>query len=77
MIALGLEESVIDPRTWVKMEGFEAPCDRCLFVCWGRPLDFAKKFLENVEEESKLKIPALRGVVGRYGGVKNVSVEYT
>lgn len=33
MIALGLEESVIDPRTWVKMEGFEAPCDRCLFVC--------------------------------------------
>jgi len=67
MITPGLEEPVIDPRTWVEMEGFEAPCDRCLLVFWGRPFDIAKDVLEDVEEESKLKIPALRGARGRYG----------
>ncbi len=66
MIVLGREEPVIDPRTWVEMEGFRAPCDRCLFVFWGRPFDIAKSVLEDVVEESKLRIPALKGAWGRY-----------
>ncbi len=51
------------------MDGFEAPCDRCLFVFWGRSFDIAKGILEGVEEE-KLRIPALRGARSRYGGVE-------
>ncbi len=67
MITLGLEEPVITPRAWVEMDGFRSLCDRCLFVAWARPLKYARKFLEDAVEETKLRIPAVKGVIGRYG----------
>ncbi len=67
MITPGLEEPVITPKAWVEMDGFKAPCDRCLFVAWARPLEYAKEFLEDAVEEAKLRIPAVKGVMGRYG----------
>jgi len=67
MITLGLEEPVITPKAWVEMDGFRALCDRCLFVAWTRPLEYAKKFLEDAVDEAKLRIPAVKGVIGRYG----------
>ncbi len=70
MITLGLEEPVITPKAWNKMDNFKASCDRVLFVAWTRPLEYAKKFLEDAVEEAKLKIPAVKGVVGRYGDAK-------
>ena len=36
----------------------------------GRPFDFAKGVLEDVVEERKLKVPALKGAWGRYGGAR-------
>jgi len=70
MITLGIEEPVITPRAWAEMDSLSVPCDRCLLVFWGRPFDIAKSVLGCVEEERKLKIPALRGARGRYGGVE-------
>jgi len=68
VITLGLEEPVVDPKLWVEMEGLRVRCDRSLLVFWGRPFEIAKSLLADVEEEQKLKIPALRGAMGRYGG---------
>ena len=70
MITLGLEEPVITPKAWNDMDNFKASCDRVLFVAWTRPLEYAKKFLEDAVEEAKLKIPAVKGVIGRYGDAK-------
>jgi len=67
MITPGLEEPVITPKAWIEMDGFKAPCTRVLFVAWTRPLEYAKKFLEGAVEEARLKIPAVKGVIGRYG----------
>ncbi len=67
MITPGLEEPVITPKAWVEMDGFKALCDRCLFVAWARPLEYAKEFLDDAVEEAKLRIPVVKGVIGRYG----------
>jgi len=68
MIEPGAGEPVIDPRKWVKMINFEAPCDRCLLAFLRTPLDVGKKIFEEIEE-SVLKIPTLGNIKGRYRGV--------
>ncbi len=70
MITPGLEEPVITPRAWAEIDGFKASYDRCLFVAWTRPLEYAKKFLEDAVEEAKLKILVVKGVRGRYGDTR-------
>ncbi len=67
MIMMGKEEPVITPKDWAEMEGLEHLCDRCLLVLWTRSLEYAKAVLRDVVEEPKMKIPALKGVRGRYG----------
>ncbi len=52
------------------MDSFKAPCDSVLFVAWTRPLEYAKKFLRDTVEEAKLRIPAVKGVIGSYGDAK-------
>jgi len=71
---VGLEEPVVDPKLWVEMEGLRVHCDRSLLVFWGRPFEIAKSLLADVEEKQKLKIPALRGAMGRYGGSEVPSI---
>ncbi|RLE93906.1 MAG: hypothetical protein DRN04_05445 [Thermoprotei archaeon] len=68
MILPGAGEPIIDPRTWIKMSNFEAPCDRCLLAFIKTPLDIGKKIFEEIEE-SMLKIPTLGNIKGRYKGV--------
>jgi len=68
VIALGFDRAVVEPWMWVEMEGFKPGCSKSLLVFWKRPFEIARSLLENPVDEGKLKIPALRGVRGGYGG---------
>jgi len=39
-------------------------------VAWTKPLEYAKKFLKDTVEEAKLRIRAVRSVIGSYGDAK-------
>lgn len=66
MILPGREEPIINPRDWIEIDNYRAPCDRALLVFWERPLQFAEEALEDARRDEKPRIPAFRGVIGSY-----------
>ena len=70
MITVGRDEPVITPKAWLQMDDFKALCDGVLFVAWSRPLEYAKSVLQDVAEEAKLKLPAVKGARGKYGDAR-------
>ena len=69
-IKLGVREPVARPEEWIRIANYRAPCERCMFVFWGRALDLAKEVMSSVSVIERPRIPALRGVVGDVDGCR-------